>query len=270
MSLAALAAVLPLADAGASSAAVADYFHSFEPFGRVHFVAAVTYLGIALLLALYARRGYGTARERRISRSWGLFIFVWQAMEVTWYLLPQNFRPERSFPLQLCDLAAWMAGIALFTEKRWARTLLYYWGIGLSSQAFFTPVLTAHEGPNTIRFWIFWTGHTHIVGGALYELIARRYRPTWKDLRLAIAVTSTYALVMIGFNWATGFNYGFLGKTRPQNPTILDDLGEWPLRPLLVMLLGTSIFVALTAIWPLGRFISGRLRPAATADRVPS
>src|SRR5690349_1772419 len=57
-----------------------------------------------------------------------------------WWLRPTNFVIQRSLPLQLCDLAGIIAPFALLTHARWLRTLLHFWGLGLSSQWMFSTV----------------------------------------------------------------------------------------------------------------------------------
>src|SRR5205085_885108 len=63
-------------------------------------------------------------------------------------LLPWMWNVSYSLPLQLCDLAWITAVYALWTRRRWAHALLYYWGLTLSSQAFITPELAAPDFPS--------------------------------------------------------------------------------------------------------------------------
>ncbi|MFG0258989.1 MAG: hypothetical protein ACF8LK_01445, partial [Phycisphaerales bacterium JB041] len=100
-----------------------------------------------------APRSSGPDWEWRFRLVWVCTTVAWQAMAVVWYLLPRNFDWYESLPLHLCDLAAWVAPLALLTQRRWLRSLLYFWGIGLSTQAFFTPVVDGGHGD--IRFWLF-------------------------------------------------------------------------------------------------------------------
>ncbi len=228
-----------------------DVFNEFRPFTWMHALTAGLMLGLSLAASLLGRRWRGTDRELTLGAFLGGMILARQGVEVIWYFLPPNFSWERSLPLQFCDIAPWIAAIALLTERRWARTLLYYWGIGLSTQAFFTP--TVDQGIAHTRFWWFWLGHTHIVGSAIYDMVARGYRPGWKDLRLAIAVTTCYTLSMIALDVATGFNYGYVGPSKPQAPTIIDALGPYPWRIAAMMGIVAAAFVAITWVWRPGR-----------------
>lgn len=170
-----------------------------------------------------------------------------QAVEVIWYLLPAQFSWEKSLPFQFCDVAPWIAAIVLLTERRWARVLLYYWGMAMCTQAFFTPTLS--EGMLHTRFWWFWLCHTHIVGSAMYDMIARGFRPTWADMRFALWITTSLTVLLIIFDAVTGMNYGYVGPGSPKARTIIDAIGPYPWRLPVLMSIVVAAFVALTAVW---------------------
>src|SRR4029450_5624684 len=124
------------------------------------------------------------------------------------------------------------------TQWRPWRTLLYFWGIGLSTQAFFTP--TVQYGVGHIKFWMFWIGHTMIVGSAVYDVVVRGYRPRARDWWFAVATTYTLCMTVFYFDVLMSraggmpINYWYIGDTKPSNPTLIDDLGPWPLRVLFL------------------------------------
>ncbi|MCC6426422.1 MAG: TIGR02206 family membrane protein [Phycisphaerales bacterium] len=223
----------------------------FRPFTLFHVITVIALLGASLVFALIGRKWRGTPREVMLGAFWGGLILARQGIEVVWYLLPANLDWSRSLPLQFCDVAPWFAAIALLTEKRWARALLYYWGIGLSTQAFFTPTLS--EGFGYTRYWWFWLSHTHIIGTCLYDMIARGYRPTWGDWRIAFVVTFFYTVAMIVLDAITGLNYGYLGPTKPGFRTVIDALGPYPWRIPLMMLIVLVVFTLMTAVWRPGK-----------------
>lgn len=225
------------------------WWETFRPFGAAHALVAGACVAVMLGLLFAGRRLRGGAGEARLRRGWAVSIYVWQAWALGWYFLPANFRWDFSLPLQVCDLAVLVSGAALLSEARWLRGLLYFWGLGLSTQAFVTPILV--EGPADWHFWFFWVGHTQIVGSSLYDIGVRGYRPTPGDLRRTIAITTVYAAGMIALNAALGSEYGYLAPTRTPNPTLLDVLGPWPWRfgPMAAMTI--AVFVVLWAIWPM-------------------
>jgi hypothetical integral membrane protein (TIGR02206 family) len=223
---------------------------TFRPFSLLHVVALLTSLGaMAALVAagLRLRPGEG---EARLTRAWAWSMILFQIAASAWWLLPSNYSPERSIPLNLCRLAAFIAPLALLTPPlpwRWPRALLYFWGLGLCTQALITPVFP--EGPAHTVFWIFWIGHTQIVGSALYDLIVRRYRPTARDLATAVLVAVLYTAVAFLVNLVWGRNYGGLGRTLFDAPNLARRLGPWPWRVLWISLIAAAWMALLHVIW---------------------
>lgn len=238
----------------------ADALTRFEPYSASH---AITLACCVLAIALscwMGRRWRDTPRECRLRAAWAWFVIAWQGVAIVWWLLPAQFNVAESFPLHVCDLAALIAGPALLSRRRWPRTILYFWGLGLSTQAFFTPVVV--EGLAHPKFWFFWVGHLQIIGSAVYDVVVRGYRPARRDYLLAAGATLAYGSAMLAFNLATGANYAYVGNTTPDAPTLLDHLGPWPLRVVWLALIALGWMAALWLAWPLAR----RLRAALTGS----
>lgn len=202
-----------------------------------------------------------TPREARFRRLWGWTILVYQTFYCIWWLIPPQFdwnKPDftEALPLQVCDIAAFLAGLAMVTHWRPWRTMLYFWGIGLSTQAFFTPVVQV--GPAHSYYWMFWIGHTMIVGSAIYDIVVCRYRPSLRDLRLVILVSLAYGAAIFTFNYLTGFNYAYIGNRTPKAPTLIDKLGPWPHRVGILALIVMADYLLLWAVWPITRALTGR------------
>lgn len=241
-------------------AAVPGLSTHFEPFTTTHAVAAGAGVLCMAVVSLLGRRWRGTEREIALRRAWVAFVAAGQAVSIVWWLLPANFNPARSFPLHMCDLVGLIAIPALLTERRLPRALLYFWGLGLSSQAFFTPIV--REGPALFVFWLFWLSHTQIVGSAVYDVVARCYRPLLRDLTLAVVATLTYTAVMLPFDVVTGFNYGYLGRDLPGAHTLMGALGPWPWRLLAVAGLVFTVFALMWLAWPAAAGLRARLQRA--------
>ncbi|MBL8762395.1 MAG: YwaF family protein, partial [Phycisphaerae bacterium] len=126
------------------------------------------------------------------------------------------------------------------------------------TQAFFTPIVT--QGFGHIKFWLYWINHMQIVGCAAYDLVVLRYRPAWPDFLKAAWLTFLYAIVlMVPFNWWLGTNYAYTGPSQPNSTTILDALGPWPRRLLLIMPLAAGVLCVITLPWVLVRKSGRRL-----------
>lgn len=193
---------------------------------------------------------------RRIGAVIGLGVWL---LSGVFYTLPANIEPDKSLPIQACDLLALLAPLTLFRPSRLLQAVVYFGGFGLTTQAFVTPTSDI-GGPDNIKFWIFWLLHGVILATAIYVVMVDRFRPAFEDLRNAVLFWGGYAIAMIALNYVTylgglndgqGWYYGYLGPTLPDivSGSVLKHLGEWPLRPLLMMLLAMSIFVLLYLPW---------------------
>jgi hypothetical integral membrane protein (TIGR02206 family) len=233
----------------------------FHPFTAQHAASSLTCLaliaGACWLGRRWRRQGPpGHAKEHRLRAVWIITTVAWQAFAIVYWLLPANFRLEQSLPLHLCDLAAWVAPLALWLQARWLRSLLYFWGIGLSTQAFVTPVL--EQGHADLRYWLFFIGHTQIVGSAIYDVAVLGFRPRLRDLAIGSAITLAWVAAITPLNIAFDLNYGYVGQHDPERPTIIQKLGPWPLRMLWLIIIGLSAFALIYAVWPLAGWIAAK------------
>jgi hypothetical integral membrane protein (TIGR02206 family) len=214
---------------------------NFRPFSLLHAIVVAVFIAATVAFCWVGR---GRPRVRMTLGVIGSVVFA--AHQVFW-LLPANFTWSRSLPLHVCDLAGIVAPIALLSGGRWARSLLYFWGLCLSSQGFITPVLT--EGPGTVIFWFFFGSHAVIVGSAVYDIVAGGFRPTWRDYWSAVAITLIYLIAMFVLDFITGWNYGYVGDARTSQPTALDWLGPWPWRVLVMVMVGAAGFAVAMGPW---------------------
>ncbi|MDX2130491.1 MAG: TIGR02206 family membrane protein [Planctomycetota bacterium] len=225
----------------------------FHPFGALHALAAGVAAGVMVLLVVAGRWAQRRGREDRVRAGWIGASVVVQGASAVYYVVPPNLVPAESLPLHICDLAGWIAVAALATRWRIMRTLLYFWGIGLSTQAFFTPVLGDEFGVASLRFWLFFGTHLQIVGSAVYDIAVLGYRPRMKDFLAGSMVTMGYVAVLIPLNMATGWNYAYVGQSKPENPTPIDLLGPWPLRLVWMALIVHGLFGVMTLAWRVRR-----------------
>lgn len=236
-------------------------FNTFEPFSPLHGLIILLFAAATTLLIFAAAR-LSTAGRRRLDRNLGLFMILLWIVSNGWWLLPPRFDAARALPLHVCDITSLLAGIVLLLPRRPLRALLYFWGIGMSLQAIVTPEI-AFE-PDTIWFWIFWMSHAGIIGIAIYDVVARGYRPTWSDFRLAVMAGLVYLAVVLTVNIAMGFNYGYVGDSRPGEASIIDFLGPWPQRVALMAALVIGFMALLMAPWHVARQSAKRYAPDIT------
>ena len=134
------------------------------------------------------------------------------------------------------------------------RALLYFWGLGLSTQGFITPV--NEHGPESGEFWMHWLNHGAIIGAALYDLVVLRFRPHWRDWRTAVVLGIVYVACVFVLNIISGWNYGYVGATKPDVRTIVDFLGPWPLRVIWIVLIAIFAMMLLMLPWEIARRIA--------------
>lgn len=200
----------------------------------------------AVIAAGFVARRTRPAVERRVR--WGAVAIAaptWLFMQ-TWFAI-YAWDPVDAAPLHICDLGGVIAMFALAHRGRWWRAVLFFWGVGLTTQAFVTPVLTAEQGPHTMVFWLFWVSHAWVVGGAVYDFVVLGFRPTLGDLGRAIAVTAGWLAVVFTVNIIPddGYNYGYVGPADDQ-PGVVALLGPWPLR---VVFMAGIVLVGFTVIY---------------------
>ncbi|MDX1376684.1 MAG: TIGR02206 family membrane protein [Burkholderiales bacterium] len=234
---------------------------SFRAFSALHAIALCTIAALTLLaIALRRRRPPEPLAPGPVERTLALaYLGAW-IVTYLWLLAPGLREPASTLPLHLCHLAAANAALVLLTGWRPLRALQYFWGLALCTQALITPSLL--EGPALYPFWFFWTSHGMIVGVALYDVFARGYRPSWRDWRFACAAAAVYVLAVLPINLAFGWNYGFVGPSRPGVPSIVDFLGPWPFRLVPVVAIAAAAMALLALPWAL----AARLRPRGSSS----
>lgn len=155
-------------------------------------------------------------------------------VEQCYELLVGTWSIRESLPLHLCDIAMPLTVVALMgaanrndrrPQPSRAYELAFYWGLGGTLQAIFTPDLQ-HTLPSP-RFFTYFIGHGTIVisAAALTLGIGLRPRP-WSALHVWL-ITNAAALPVLGVNYLLESNYMFLCGAPPSS-TVLTYLGEWP------------------------------------------
>lgn len=209
----------------------------------------------AVMAAMIVSGRRSDRATRRVMAGFGFAVWLLSSI---YYLLPANIEPDKSLPIQACDILGLLAPIYLLLPSRWLQSVVYFGGFGLTTQAFVTPVVDT--GPDTLVFWIFWLLHGVILAASIYIVAVEGFRPAFKDYRNAVAVWCGYALAMVALNFAThaaglnngdGWYYGYLGPSIPDEAadSVLKFLGPWPVRPLAMMGLALGFFTLLYVPW---------------------
>ena len=195
----------------------------------------MTLLGIALIIATAVACGRRQQAPRapapfECTLAW-INLLVWIVSHGYWQW-PGRFDAATTLPLQMCHITSLIASAVLLTHQRTLRAILYFWAFGLCTQALITPSLV--EPPSSPVFWAFWFLHGFVMLAAIYDLAVNGFRPGWRDYRIACMASALYVATVLPIDLLLGANYGFVGRSRPANPSIVDLLGPWPERLLII------------------------------------
>ena len=156
----------------------------------------------------------------------------------------------QSLPLQLCDVAIFVAALALWTRNQLLVEVTYFWGLAGTVQALLTPDLPQHFP--SYPYFQYYIAHGGVVAAALILVVGLRLHPRrWSVIRVA-AITVGYAALVAAVDALTQSNYMYL-RTKPPSGSLLDLLGPWPVYIFSAALVAAAMFALLDAPFRFGR-----------------
>jgi hypothetical integral membrane protein (TIGR02206 family) len=214
---------------------------AFQRFGGSHLAVLAATAVLAVLLSVAVRRG-GTRFRLSVRLALAIVLLGSTALFLVLAARAGELRWWDFVPLQLCDMAIFLAAYALLALRRWAAELLYFWaGAG---------TLIAMIGPDLGRdfpswdFIFFFGLHAAVVVSAAVLTFGLDLRPRPRATWRALALTNVYAAGVALVNLATGANFMYL-RAKPQQASVLDHLGPWPVYILGGEALALVLFLAL-------------------------
>jgi hypothetical integral membrane protein (TIGR02206 family) len=204
---------------------------------------------VALGVIALAAAALVVAARRSPGRWLKVFAILLLVDEVSWwvYLLAGGVpgsKLAQSLPLQLCDVAIFIAAAALWTRNQMLVEVTYFWGIAGTLQALLTPDLPQHFP--SYPYWQYYIAHGGVVSAALLLVIGMRIHPRrWAVARVAV-ITLAYAAFVFVVDVVTLSDYMYL-RAKPSSATLLDILGPWPVYILSASLLAIALFAILDA-----------------------
>jgi len=175
--------------------------------------------------------------------------------EVSWWLFllgggQPGSRIELSLPLQLCDVAIFIAAGALWTRRQLLVEVTYFWGLAGTVQALLTPDLPQHFP--SYPYFQYYIAHGGVVAAALILVVGLRQSPRRWAVASVAGLTVVYA-ALVGFvDAVTGADYMYL-RSKPAGATLLDLLGPWPWYILSAAAIAVVLFAVLDAPFRLRR-----------------
>lgn len=196
----------------------------FVRFGTDHLVALVTPVAVAAVLALLSNRDARFARTTRTVLAVSLL-----AIELGWLvalLFHYNVGWKWALPLQISDAAILLTVFVIFTLRQSVFDIVYYWGLTAVPLAMLMPdILEPFPDPYTIIFFVL---HGLVVAILLYLLWSRTLRPTPSSAVRSFLCLNALMFLALAVNALLGTNYMYLMQ-KPQQPSLLDYFGPWPL-----------------------------------------
>jgi hypothetical integral membrane protein (TIGR02206 family) len=205
-------------------------------------VGALIVIAVATAVAVVAaRRGPG---------GWLRWLAVLLVVdEVSWWIFvlaggEPGTEVACSLPLQLCDVAIFVAAAALWTRRPLLVEVTYFWGLAGTIQALLTPDLPQHFP--SYPYFQYYIAHGGVVCAAVLLVFGLREHPRPGAVARITVLTAAFAALVGAVDAVTGANYMYL-RARPPTPTLLDLLGPWPVYILVAGLLGLLLFAILDA-----------------------
>ena len=207
-------------------------------FGMQHLVASLFFIIFGILLISWAKK-QTISKQIRVGNifafSLSITVIVWTAIKM--YL--HGFDVEHDLPFHLCNFIALLLPIFSITRKRIYYEILLFWILAGTSQALITPDIK--NGFPHYVFLKYWYVHAGLIIFILYATFIYGMRPTVKSIFKSFAALLVYFLLMLVINKIVGANYLYVNY-KPEGPSLLDYLGEWPYYIFGVMLIVLPLF----------------------------
>ncbi|HSL30402.1 MAG TPA: TIGR02206 family membrane protein [Anaerolineales bacterium] len=207
---------------------------AFEYLGTTHFAALGTLIFLNLLL-MALKNASSTAQDRI---RW-LLAVVLLGNEIVWHYWNYSvdkWTVQTMLPLHLCSLLVWTGALMLMTKSYPIYEFMYFMGIGGAIQALATPGIGSYNYPHFLFFQYF-LSHGLIITSAIFMTVVKGFRPTWKSMVRVFLWMNLYAGVVYFINVVLGSNYLMINY-KPETPSLLDLLPEWPVYILYMEAIG--------------------------------
>lgn len=218
-------------------------FHLFSP---SHLVVLLLFVVLTTALFVYRKKWRSSARSRHTLRhTLAATLLLTEIAFQLWHLWTESWSLAYTLPLQLCSVSLLLAIIMLYTRSYTLYELTFFAGIGGAAQAMLTPELF-YPFPH-FRFIHFFLAHAAIIWACLFMTWVEGYRPTLRSVWKTMGFLNVLLLVALLVNHFTGGNYLFVSH-KPENPSLIDYLGEYPW--YILSLEGVALVVFLLLYWP--------------------
>jgi hypothetical integral membrane protein (TIGR02206 family) len=144
--------------------------------------------------------------------------WIWLGAHHTW-------SASYALPFQLCDVAAVVSAVALWSRQPLLVELTYFWGLAGTANGLITPDVAEHFP--SFGFMQYFIAHGAIVAAALLLVVGLRIAPRRGAVLRVFGLTFGLLVLDAGVNLLTDGNYLYLRHT-PGVHSLLDVFGPWP------------------------------------------
>jgi hypothetical integral membrane protein (TIGR02206 family) len=211
----------------------------FVPFGKAHAVALLLTALLCATLAAVARRAPERTGALALRLALAAALATLTAVQILVAIREGWFSLEQLVPLHLCDLSILLAVGCLLTLQRALTEVLYFWAMSGTLLAMLSPDLP--YGFPDPAFLLFFGLHGLVVVSAVTLTAGLGVTPRRGAPRRVFLWTIAYAVLVAAVNQAFGTNFLFL-CAKPDNRTLLDYLGPWPVYLLVCAAIGCAAF----------------------------
>ena len=214
-----------------------------------HILPLAILVVVAMLLCVAARRAPG----RWIDAVAAIIALTLVVAELSWqpYVVAnKTWSAAASLPVQLCDVAGFVAAAALLWRQLVLVEVAYFWGLGGTLQAVLTPDLKDHFP--SFPYLQFYVTHDLVILAALFLVFGLALQPRPDAVRRIFVLTVVFAIVVGLVDLATGGNYMYLRQV-PASGSLLDLMGPWPWYIATGALLTLVVLAILNAPFRLSR-----------------
>jgi len=189
-----------------------------------HLLPLALLVVVAVLLCLAARRAPGRWIDV-VAATIAVALLIAELSWQPYVLANQTWSVGTSLPVQLCDVAGFVAAAALLWRQLLLVEVAWFWGLGGTLQAVLTPDLKDHFP--SFPYLQFYVTHDLVILAALFLVIGLALQPRPGAVRRIFLLTLGFAVLVGLIDLATGGNYMYLRQV-PAGGSLLSLMGPWP------------------------------------------
>ena len=213
--------------------------YNFIVFGYQHFSVILFFAFGGFALIKHASK---SSQENQIKIGNYIAYFI-SATVLIWTIYKfssDHFDITHDLPFQLCYFLALVMPLFTRSRKQLIYDVLLFWVFAGTFQAVLTPEMK--NGFPHIHFIYYWIVHCGLIIMMFYATFVYKMRPKLKSTFISFIAIQGYFIFVLIINKFTGANYFYL-NAKPNAPSVLDYLGEWPYYILMIELLLIPYFL---------------------------